>query len=178
MKKRKTKRVMGLFGDFEEAFACVADIRQYKVPGVTVDDVTIKSPIEHPEIEQVLGERPSYVPYFTLSGGAFGFIFTFLGVAAAQASFLVQPQGGKAVITITSNLVLAYEMLILFGVLATLAGFIWGGGLMRRRSALYTAQVSLDQVGVVVDVDDYNVDMTKALFKAHKVTEIHEEDLR
>ena len=65
-------RLMGLFRDFDEAFAAIADIRANKIPGVSVDDVTLKSPIEHPEIEEVLGERPAHVPKFTLMGAVFG----------------------------------------------------------------------------------------------------------
>ncbi|WP_455216901.1 hypothetical protein, partial [Kaarinaea lacus] len=68
MKKMKNHRLMGLFSDFDEAFEALSDIRASKVPGVTVDDVTLKSPIEHPEIEEVLGERPVHIQKFTLLG--------------------------------------------------------------------------------------------------------------
>lgn len=167
--------VMGLFGDFDQAFAAIADIREYRVPGVSIDDVTLKSPIEHPEVEEVLGERPSRVPLFTLFGALFGLVFGFLFLASAQANFLVQPQGGKPVVPLPSNIVLNYEMLILFGVLSTLAGFMICGGMMRKRSNLYSEMVSLDQVGVLVDLDEQNLHKVKDLFKKHKVLEIREE---
>ena len=54
--KNGNHRIFGLFADFEQAFEVIAGIRRYEVPGVTVDDVRIKSPIEHPEIEDVLGK--------------------------------------------------------------------------------------------------------------------------
>src|SRR3990170_8791248 len=117
-------RIMGLFSDFDEAFNAIAELRDRRVPGVGVDDVTLISPIEHPEIEEVLGERPSYVPKFALCGALFGTVFGFLFLSSAQATFLVQPQGGKPVVALPNNIVLTYEMLILFGVLFTLAGFI------------------------------------------------------
>ena len=90
----KTKRVLGLFGDFDQAFEVIAGIRRYQVPGLTVDDITLKSPIEHPEIEDVLGERPTDIPKFTFWGGLFGLVFGFFFLASAQAIFWVQPQGG------------------------------------------------------------------------------------
>ncbi len=169
-------RVFGLFADFEQAFEVVADIRKYEVPGVTVDDVRIKSPIEHPEIEDVLGERPTNIPKWAFGGGLFGFIFGFLFLAGAQANFTVQPQGGKPVITIPSNLVLAYEMLILFGVIATLVGFILGARLMRKRGPFYDKAVSLDQIGIVVEmIDDTQRSQIRDLFAKHKVIDIFEE---
>lgn len=171
----KTKRVLGLFGDFDEAFEVIAGIRRYQVPGLTVDDVTLKSPIEHPEIEDVLGERPTDIPKYTFWGGLFGLVSGFFFLAGAQATFLVQPQGGKPVITIPTNIVLAYEMMIMFAVLATLAGFIIGGRLMRKSSALYDTAISVDQIGIVIEVTDRQMLPLQELFAQHNVIEVHEE---
>lgn len=171
-------RIFGLFADFDQAFEVIAGIRRYEVPGVTVDNVRIKSPIEHPEIEDVLGERPTNIPRWAFGGGAFGLIFGFFFLAGAQANFLVQPQGGKPVITIPSNLVLAYEMLILFGVLATLTGFIVGARLMRKRGAFYNTSVSLDQIGIVIEmIDDEQRESVRKLFARHKVIDVFEEQV-
>lgn len=173
----KTRRVLGLFGDFDEAFEVIAGIRRYKVPGLTVDDVTLKSPIEHPEIEDVLGERPTDIPKWAFWGGLFGLVFGFFFLAGAQANFLVQPQGGKPVITIPSNVVLAYEMMILFGVLSTLVGFIIGARLMRRASGLYDTAISVDQIGIVIEVTDDQMQPLRDLFTRHNVIEVREEAL-
>lgn len=167
--------VMGLFSNFEEAFAAVSEIRDHAIPGVSVDDVTLKSPIEHPEVEEVLGDRGSPIPKFTLFGAIFGATFGFLFLSSAQATFLVQPQGGKAVVPLPSNLVLTYEMLILFGVLATLIGFLISARMMTRRHPLYSEKVSLDQIGVLLEVDEKNVNPLKELFQKHQVLEIREE---
>jgi len=167
--------VMGLFSNFEEAFATIHDIREHTIPGVSVDDVTLKSPIEHPEIEEILGDRGSPIPKFSLYGAIFGAIFGFLFLASAQATFLVQPQGGKPVIALPSNIVLSYEMMILFGVLSTVVGFMISARLMTKRHPLYSEKVSLDQVGVMLELDEKNVNPVKELFKKHKVVEIREE---
>jgi len=167
--------VMGLFSNFEEAFATISEIRSHAIAGVSVDDVTLKSPIEHPEIEEILGDRGSPVPKFSLFGAIFGICFGFLFLASAQATFLVQPAGGKAVIPLPSNIVLTYEMLILFGVISTLIGFMISARLMTKRHPLYSEKVSLDQIGVMLELDEKNVDSIKDLFKKHKVLEIREE---
>ena len=169
--------VMGLFSDFDEAFAAIADIRDTKVPGVSVDDITLKSPIEHPEIEEVLGERPVHIQKVTLFGALFGVTFGFFFLAGAQATFLVQPQGGKPVVPLPSNFVLMYEMLIFFAVWGTFFAFLFMSGLLRKRHSLYSEKVSLDQVGILIDVDDDNLENIKNLFKTHKAVEIREEVL-
>jgi hypothetical protein len=169
------KRLMGLFGDFDEAHNAIADIRRNEVPGVTVDDVTMKSPIEHPEVEEVLGERPVYIQRFTLFGAIFGVTFGFLFLSGAQATFLVQPQGGKAVIPLPSNFVLMYEMLIFFGVWCTFFAFLFLSGLFKKRSSIYSEKVSLDQVAIIVEVDEGISDSVKGLLKKHRVLEIREE---
>ncbi len=172
------KRIMGLFGDFEEAHAAIADIRRNEVPGLTVDDVTMSSPIEHPEIDEVLGERPVHIQKFTLFGAIFGVVFGFVFLAAAQASFLVQPQGGKPVIALPSNIVLVYEMLIFFAVWLTFFAFIFLSGLLKKRSALYSEKISLDQVAIIVEIDESIDEPVKGLFQKHKVLEIREEAIR
>lgn len=169
------KRILALFGDFEEAHAAIADIRRNEVPGVTVDDITMKSPIEHPEVEEVLGDRPVHIQKFTLFGALFGVTFGFLFLASAQASFLVQPQGGKPVVPLPSNFVLMYEMLIFFAVWLTFFSFLFLSGLFKKRSNLYSEKVSLDQVGIMLEADDNLIASVKELFQRHKVLEIREE---
>lgn len=170
------RRIMGLFGDFAEAHDAIADIRRNEVPGITVDNVTMKSPIEHPEVEEVLGERPVHIQKFTLFGAIFGVTFGFLFLSGAQATFLVQPQGGKPVIPLPSNFVLMYEMLIFFAVWLTFFSFLFLSGLFKKRTAMYSEKVSLDQVAIIVDVDDEGtVDPLKTLMQKHKVLEIREE---
>jgi len=170
--------IIGLFSDFEQAFSAIAEIRDGKIPGVSVDDVILKSPIEHPEIEEVLGERSSHVPKFTLMGAIFGITFGFLFLASAEATFLVQPQGGKPVIPLPSNIVLTYEMLILFGVLFTLISFLVSARMFFKRDNLYSEKVSLDQIGVRLAVDEKNAQALKGLFQQHKAVEIREEVVR
>lgn len=170
--------ILGLFSNFDDTFSAIEDIKKNKVAGVGIDDVGVISPIEHPDIDAVLGERPAHVPKFTLAGALFGMIFGFLFLATAQATFTVQPQGGKAIIPIPANIVLSYEMLILFGVLFTLASFFIGGGLIRKRKGLYSEKVALDQVAIEMKLEEKYLEPVKELFKQHHVLEIREEAVK
>lgn len=172
---KKRNRVMGLFGNFDEAFAAINDIKANKITGVVLDDVTTMTPIEHPDIDDILGDRPAHGPKVTLCGATFGLSFGFLFLASAQSNFLVQPQGGKPVIPVPTNIVLSYEMLILFSVIFTVVAFIVLAGMGRKRDKLYAAGVCIDQIGVIVAVDDNSVEPVKNLFRSHQVLEIREE---
>ena len=46
MKKMKNNRLMGLFSDFDEAHDAIAGIRQNAVPGLTVVEVFMESPVQ------------------------------------------------------------------------------------------------------------------------------------
>ena len=170
----KKAYILGLFSNFDEAIALISDIRKQRVPGVSVADISVVSPIEHPAVVELLGERPCHVRKFTLVGALTGASLGFTWLISAQASFLVQPQGGKPVVPIPSNLVLTYEMFILCGVLFTLAGFLIGARLIRRDKRPYSEKVSVDQVGIELELDEKYVEPVKRLFAEHQALEIRE----
>jgi hypothetical protein len=178
MKKNKTHRILGMFSNFDEATAAIRDIRCGRIPGISVDDVTMISPIEHPDVEEALGDRPVFVQRFTFCGAIFGMVGSWVWITAAQATFLVQPQGGKPVVTVVSNFVLNYEMMILGGVLFTLAGFLIGARIPSKKGTLYSAKISLDQIGILLEVKEDALALVKNLFKQHNVLEIREEVIR
>ena len=99
-------------------------------------------------------------------------------LASAQATFLVQPQGGKPIIPLPSNFVLVYEMLIFFGVWTTFFAFMFTSGLFQKRGTLYSEKVSLDQIGVIVELQKEQLEPLRKLFQQHKVLEIREEEIR
>ena len=66
-------------------------------------------------------------------------------------------------------------MMILFGVIATLIGFIIGARLMRKGKGLYDTAITVDQIGIVIEVTDAQALTLKDVFTKHKVLEVHEE---
>jgi len=144
------------------------------VSGVKLDDVEVLSPIEHPDIDEVLEHRKSHVPKWTLFGALFGMIGGFLFLASAQANFLVQPQGGKPVIALPTNIVLTYEMLILSAVIFTVIAFLVTARLFRKRNPLYSEQITVDQVGIEITLDESDLAGLKESFAKHGVLEVRE----
>ena len=168
-------RLLAMFDGFDPAIATIESIKANKLAGVEVDDITVMSPIEHPDIDSILGKRPVNIQIFTFLGALFGVTFGFFFLSSAQASFLVQPQGGKPVVPFPSNFVLMYEMLIFFGVWTTVFAFIWMSGLGRKRGNLYSEKLTIDQVGIVIEVSDHQLEGARNFFNSNKALEIREE---
>ncbi len=170
------RHLLALFSNFDEAEAAVRELRGLSVKGFNADkDMIVKSPIEHPEVEEFLGDKPVYVQWFTLGGALAGGLLAFFLISGAQANFFSQIKGGKPVVPFPPNFVLTYEMFILGGVYITVLGFLICAGLPARRSPLYSAKVSEDQIGILVQADEAASSTLKAIFTKHQALEIQEE---
>lgn len=164
--------ILALFSNFEEAGALLQDLQTAGLPGFRMQDVVIKSPIEHPELSEMLGKRPVYIQWFTLVGVLIGPITGLTLISSAESSFLLQWRGGIPVVPLPPNLVLTYEFFILSGVLMTVLGFFIGWKLPGRRSPLYNTQVSEDKVGVLIKADDQTIRQIGEILKRHTPVEI------
>ncbi len=164
--------VLALFTDFDAASATIREIKSSGLKGFDLKDVTLKSPIEHREIAELLGPRPVYVQVFTFFGAILGALLGFLFISSSQATFLLQPKGGKPIIPVPPDMVLTYELFILFGVYITVIGFFLGAKLPSKRHALYSTKVSVDQIGILIKADDSAMPALKDLFTRHKALEI------
>lgn len=168
--------LLALYNNFDEAEAAISELRNSDIKGFNpVDDLVVKSPIEHPEVEVFLGEKPVYIQWFTLIGATLGGLLAFWLISGSQANFYSQMKGGKPIVPLPPNFVLTYEMFILGGVYITVLGFLICAGLPARRSPLYSAKVSEDQIGVLVKADDGSVTKLREIFSRHKALEIQEE---
>lgn len=172
------KRILGLFDNFDEASNAIHEVRHANIPELKMDEITVKSPIEHPEVENVLGDRKSSVRKYTLVGALLGGSLGFMCIAAAQGNFFAQQKGGKPIIPLPPDFVLTYEMLILGGVYITVLGFLICAGLpARMKGDLYNAKVSEDQIGVMVKGNSFAISEVRRIFERHNVLSVQEETL-
>ncbi|MGC2164439.1 MAG: DUF3341 domain-containing protein [Gallionella sp.] len=170
------RHLLALYSNFDEAERVVDELRNTHISGFNVnDDLIVKSPIEHPEVEDFLGDKPVYVQWFTLFGALMGGLLGFFLISGAQANFYAQIKGGKPIVPLPPNFVLTYEMFILGGVFITVLGFLICAGLPARRSPLYSANVSEDQIGILVKAEESAAKTLKAIFTKHQAQEIQEE---
>ncbi len=170
------RHLLALFSNFDEAEAVVQELRAVNLKGFDADkDMIVKSPIEHPEVEEFVGDKPVYVQWFTLVGALTGGLLAFTLISASQGNFFAQLKGGKPIVPFPPNFVLTYEMFILGGVYISVLGFLICAGLPARRSPLYSAKVSEDQIGILVQADESASSSLKSIFTKHQALEIQEE---
>ncbi len=174
MKKRYN--LFALFNDFDEVREAIIELKVMDLREGGVEEMRMKSPVPHPELEEVIGARPVFVQRFSFVGALLGAVAGFLLTAGlTQSMFTVQPQGGKPVIPIPPDLIIMYELTILLGVWFTVIGFLIGARLPRRRSRLYSKRVSEDQVGLLVEVLESHYQKVKDLLWRHKAQDVLEE---
>jgi len=167
-----TAHTMALFNDFDGAAIALEELRSRKIPGFRMEDVTIKSPIEHPELSEMLGKRPVYVQVYTLVGAVLGALVGFTLIASAQANFLVQIRGGRPLVPIPPDMVITYELFILCGVLMTIVGCFIGWKLSGKRSPLYNVSISVDKIAIVVKADRNAISEINNIFSRNHSLEI------
>ena len=142
-----TETVVGVFAHVDTTVTALQTLR-----GQGYHDLEVYTPAPIHEIEDVMehGRPVSRVRLFTLIGGltgtASGFLLT---IWSAMQWGLVT--GGKPVASIPPFVVIAFELTILFGGLATVLGMALLAGLPRLRpSAGYDPRFSNDRFGVAV----------------------------
>lgn len=138
----------GVLASYDYVDAAVEAIETLRGQGF--EEITAFSPFPEHHIEKALGYGASPVRLFTLVGGltgaATGFAFT-----AFTALDWPLVTGGKPILSMPAYVVIAFELTILFGVLATVIGVFWN---MRvpdpRRDIVYDPEFSSGRFGVYV----------------------------
>ena len=142
-----SRSIVGVFAHVDTTVKALEELR-----AKGYHDLTVYTPVPVHEIEDVLErDRPvSPVRLFTLLGGLTGTTSGFLLTiwTSMQWGLIV---GGKPVASIPPFVVIAFELTILFGGVATLIGLVALGRLPRlRKTPAYDPRFSRDRFGVAV----------------------------
>ncbi len=170
----KKSHILALFNDFEAAARAIAALRESSLKGFKMRDVTLKSPIDHPECAAELGPRPVYIQIFSLIGAVLGSSLGFLAISAAQASFLRQQRGWFPIVPIPPNMVITYELFILTSVFFTIIACYVVFALHHQKNVLYNTAISVDKIGILVAADPVAISGIKDIFNRHHALEISE----
>jgi hypothetical protein len=118
--------------------------------------------------------RPSPVRYYTLGGGLLGLLsgFFLAFYTVLQWKFVVS---GKPVIPWVPFVIVGFEFLILFGVLASIAGMLIHSRLPRRAlPAGYDPRFSNDRFGLLIPCRPDEREKIAGLLQAAGAEEIHD----
>ncbi len=141
-----------LLGVFESHDAFLTILEQAGSRKVTIREIFSPVP-DHHAVERLAG-RKSPIRYVTAAGGIAGLV---AGIALALLTARVWNLvvGGKPVMSIVPVVVVGFELTILFGALATLAGLFFFGRLpfVRFPVDAYREEFSLDRFGIWLECE-------------------------
>jgi molybdopterin-containing oxidoreductase family membrane subunit len=161
--------VLGVFAHVDTTLQAIRDLRARGFSDLTVYTPVPVEEIEH-EVEKV---RPlSAVRLFTLvgalTGTATGF---FLTIWSSLKWELIT--GGKAPVSIPPFVIIAFELTILFGGLATALAILVLGQLPKLRpSSTYDPRFSVDRFGVAVACAPDKVESVQSVLSAAGAEEV------
>jgi hypothetical protein len=163
-----------LVGIFDEPGPVAEVARRLKNRGY--DKLEIYAPAAFRELEDALDERPSGVRAWTLIGGLLG-VTTGYALTLWMANDWPIVVGGKPFSSVAPYTVIAFELTILFGGLATLLGLLVVGGLpyggFGKSDKGYSARFSAEEFGLVVECSERDVAEVDALLRSHHALEVN-----
>ena len=160
---------LGLFSGPKAALAAAG-----KLKGEGFDSLDLISPIPLHGVEETLGKKKSVIKRFTFFGALFGGIGGF-ALAAITATLYLHPTGGRPIITFPPFLIITYEMTILFGILATVLGFLISARFPALRERVYVPESAVDKFAVAVACEqDEQLQRATAILREAGADEVRE----
>ncbi len=160
-----------LVGVFEQPAKVAEAAKRLRDRGYA--ELQVYSPVPSHELDHVIDEKPSRVRVWTLVGGL-------LGVTAGYALTIWMSTnwklvvGGKPWASIPPYTIIAFELTILLGGLATLLGLLVVGKLPRfRPDPAYHPRFSAEDFGLVVSCEERDVAEVDGLLRAHQAKEVN-----
>lgn len=164
-----SRTVPGVLGQFEHIDAACDAIRDLKGQGHR--DLTVYSAAPNHELEDAIDDPISPVRLFTLLGGLTGCAAGFaLAIWTSRDWPLLV--GGKPIAAIPAYVVIGFELTILFGALATVAGIIILSAMKSLRGRPYHPRFSDDRIGVFVPCGYDHAPAVERLMQEHGSVEV------
>jgi len=110
-----------LFFDDQQTF--LQHLKQMLNDGIPSEQLDVRTPYHLSEVENLLGQPPSKLPFFALGGALAGFGCGFLLAALTSLDWPIIT-GGKPIVAVPPFLLIGYLMTILIGSLASFGGFL------------------------------------------------------
>ncbi|MBW2267828.1 MAG: DUF3341 domain-containing protein [Deltaproteobacteria bacterium] len=135
-------------------------------------DLETYAPAPFPEVDDAMIDKPSPVRLYTLIGGLIG-VVTGFAVTIWMANDWPIMIGGKPFSSIPPYVIIAFELLVLFGGVLTVIGvFVVGKLYPRKLDAAYDPRFSAEDFGVVVGCRDRDVVEIEELMRDNGAVEV------
>jgi hypothetical protein len=145
--------VYALYSDPEAAQAAVDALRAEGVPN---PDITVISSQPFEDYEFSRGDKPTWMFWIAGAGGAVGLVLAYWLTRMSELAWPL-PTGGMPIVATWPNLVIIFEVTMLFALLSTAVTLLVTAQLPRRRPRLYDPAVS--EGLILVGVEDPRVSL-------------------
>ena len=165
----------GLLASYEYLDSTVDAIKALKKAGF--EKIKAYAPYPEHHIEHALGYGQSPVRVWTLVGGLTG---TATGFALTTWTSIDWPLvvGGKPIVSIPAYIIIAFEMTILFGALATIIGlFVLSRLPSIKPAVVYDPEFSSGRYGVYVEGNRQRLEEARQIMNEQQPIELREGEL-
>ena len=165
----------GLLASYEYLDSTVDAIKALKKAGF--EKIKAYAPYPEHHIEHALGYGESPVRVWTLVGGLTG---TATGFALTTWTSIDWPLvvGGKPIVSIPAYIIIAFEMTILFGALATIIGlFVLSRLPSIKPTVVYDPEFSSGRYGVYVEGNRQRLEEARQIMNEQQPIELREGEL-
>ena len=141
-------RGAGIVGVFTNPDKLVATVRSLRREGYK--NLSVVSPFPSHALEEALGTRKSPIRYFTLVGGLLGCAIGFALPTYTALDWPLQTSA-KPIVALPAFAIIAFELTILFGAIATVIGLLINARLPARSVVItHDPRFSEDRFGLLV----------------------------
>jgi hypothetical protein len=163
----------GVVGAFRELDAAVDAIEALKKE--KIGEVTVYTPTPRHEIEHAMDPGPSPVRRFTLFGGLFGATCGYW-IAIWASDYWPLVVGGKPIASWVPYTIFGFEVMVLFGGLATVVGLFIQARVPRLTMTVgYDPRFSHGDYGIWIACPPDRVAAAESLLRSHGATEVRDE---
>ena len=162
----------GILASYEYLDSTVDAIENLKKAGFK--DIKAYAPYPEHHIEHALGYDQSPVRVFTLVGGLTGTAagFGFTSWTSVDWPLVV---GGKPIVSIPAYVIIAFELTVLFGALATVIGLFILSKLPNVKPAvIYDPEFTAGRYGVYVEASSDRLDEARRIMNEQEPIELRE----
>ena len=164
---------VGLLASFDYVDSAVNAIGELRAAGIK--KITAYMPYPEAQIEEALGYDQSPVRVWTLAGGLLGAAGGF-ALAAFTSMDWPLVTGGKPILSMPAYVIISFEMMVLFGVLATVIGFFVNSRLpYMKPMVVYDPEFSAGKFGVYVTVAADHLEQARGILKGQDPSELRED---
>jgi hypothetical protein len=162
--------VLGAFRELDSAVYAIEALQKEKV-----GKLTVYSPTPRHEFDHVIEAPPSPVRKFTLFGGLFGATCGYW-LAIWVSDYWPLVVGGKPVASWVPYTIFGFEVMVLFGALATVAGLFINSRVPRLTMTVgYDPRFSRGDYGVWVECPPERYSQAQSLLREHGAVEVRDE---